>query len=216
MVGDDRILALLERYRRDLDAAARALIKAANKGGGEDNITVVCFGVSDEPAERAGEETGEHPSVDVEEDDADTLSELEAVPALERDGDTVIASVEEWRLAERDGQPELERRAGVLRRKQVVAAAVAVMLVVGIAGASIWGLAESHFVGADANGHVAVYQGVPWDLVGGVRLYRAVYVSPLRAAQLTRNERRTLFDHNLQGYGAALAAVKHYESEVSP
>src|ERR687885_2315868 len=56
MVGNDRILELVERNRRDLDAAAKALIAAANKGGGEDNITIVAFEigpVEDETAENA-------------------------------------------------------------------------------------------------------------------------------------------------------------------
>ena len=38
---------------------------------------------------------------------------------------------------------------------------------------------RAHFVGARRDGRVAVYQGVPWDLGGGIHLYRAVYVSPL-------------------------------------
>jgi protein phosphatase len=220
MVADDRILAVLERHRGDLEAAARALVKAANKGGGEDNITVVCFEIDAAPVEDISEETAEHPPVEDQDevaDEEDTLSELEAVPALrDRDGDTIVAYADQWSLEGRDGRPGAERQAGWRRRKGLLAAIAALLLVAGMAGASIWGLAEAHFVGADKNGHVTVYQGVPYDIVGNVRLYRPVYVSPLLAAQLTRKERRSLFDHDLRGYGAALAAVKHYESEVSP
>ena len=46
-------------------------------------------------------------------------------------------------------------------------------------------------------GNVVVYQGVPWDLGGGVHLYRARYVSQLQAVQLTPAERASLFDHEL-------------------
>src|SRR5918911_66569 len=46
MVGNERILELVERHRGDLDAAAKALVTAANKGGGEDNITVVAFEIA--------------------------------------------------------------------------------------------------------------------------------------------------------------------------
>src|SRR5438552_8591008 len=46
MVGNERILELVERNRRDLDAAAKALVAAANKGGGDDNITVVAFEIA--------------------------------------------------------------------------------------------------------------------------------------------------------------------------
>ena len=37
----------------DLDRAARALVDAANKGGGEDNITVIVFELGDDGAEEA-------------------------------------------------------------------------------------------------------------------------------------------------------------------
>ena len=77
MVGNERILELVERYRGDLDAAAKALISAANKGGGEDNITVVAF-------EIAGAE-GETRPIEADEPDLheeDTLTEIDRVPAV--------------------------------------------------------------------------------------------------------------------------------------
>ena len=43
MVDDAEILAVLEARHESLDAAARELVRAANRSGGEDNITVVCF-----------------------------------------------------------------------------------------------------------------------------------------------------------------------------
>src|SRR3954470_18248631 len=45
MVDDKAILGLVESRRGNLDKAARALVDAANKGGGEDNITVILFEV---------------------------------------------------------------------------------------------------------------------------------------------------------------------------
>jgi PPM family protein phosphatase len=75
MVGNDRILELVERNRRDLDAAAKALIAAANKGGGDDNITVVAFEIApDGEAAPADEE----PVPDEEE----TLDESDQVPTV--------------------------------------------------------------------------------------------------------------------------------------
>jgi PPM family protein phosphatase len=75
MVGNDRILELVERNRRDLDAAAKALVAAANKGGGDDNITVVAFEIAPEgeaaPAAR-------EPAPDEEE----TLDESDQVPTV--------------------------------------------------------------------------------------------------------------------------------------
>jgi serine/threonine protein phosphatase PrpC len=213
MVADDRILALVERNHNDLDAAARALIKAANKGGGEDNITVVCFEIAAEPAD--GEETARHPALGEEDDEEDTLSGLASVPAVE----TFVAPPEladEWSVDGRDRRPGEGEHGRTRRRRRLVAAIVALSILAGMAAALIWGFSQSHFVGAAGDGHVTVYQGVPYDLAGNVRLYRAVYVSPLLAAQLTPDERRRLFDHDLRGYDAALAAVKRYEGEISP
>jgi PPM family protein phosphatase len=43
MVEDEEILELVHQHRDDLDKAVQALVAAANRGGGEDNITAVAF-----------------------------------------------------------------------------------------------------------------------------------------------------------------------------
>jgi protein phosphatase len=73
MVTDREILALVGDSG-GLDAAARALVNAANRGGGEDNITVVLF----RPDGAAVEEEAA-----VLDDDEDTLSGLDPVPVVE-------------------------------------------------------------------------------------------------------------------------------------
>jgi len=45
MVDDEEIFAVLDRHHGDLDRAAKALVAAANRGGGVDNITVVTFAI---------------------------------------------------------------------------------------------------------------------------------------------------------------------------
>jgi PPM family protein phosphatase len=45
MVDDEQILATVERYRGNLEALTKQLVTAANRGGGEDNITVVAFSI---------------------------------------------------------------------------------------------------------------------------------------------------------------------------
>jgi len=49
MVDDDGILAALESGGEDLEASCLALIAAANRNGGDDNITAVVARVSDSP-----------------------------------------------------------------------------------------------------------------------------------------------------------------------
>jgi len=50
MVGDEEIVQILER-RDSLDDAARRLVGRANDAGGQDNITVIAFEITDEPDE---------------------------------------------------------------------------------------------------------------------------------------------------------------------
>jgi PPM family protein phosphatase len=80
MVDEATILDAVEQNRRDLPAAAKALVNAANRVGGEDNITVVFF-------ELAGVEPGEQTedTVIVSEeavDHADTLDESDGYPVV--------------------------------------------------------------------------------------------------------------------------------------
>jgi hypothetical protein len=91
------------------------------------------------------------------------------------------------------------------------------LLFAGLAGAALWGLSRAHFVGADADGRIVVYQGVPWDLFGGeLKLYRETYVSQLQAFQLSPEERAKLFDHSLVSEQTALDRIEPYEQEALP
>jgi serine/threonine protein phosphatase PrpC len=194
MVADETILSEVARNRGDLQGAAKALVRAANKGGGEDNITVVFFEIGgDGETERT---ITLPPREEPEADEQDTLDELDRVPAIETE----------------NGRGAAEQPRG--RGRGLLVATLAATLLVCASGFVVWGLWRSHFVGAEADGHVAVYQGVPWNIVGNVHLYRTVYVSPLLAAQLSQAERRKLFDHNLRSEDSARAAVRRYEEQI--
>ena len=192
MVGDDGILEEIRRHRADLRAAAKALVRAANRGGGEDNITVVFFEIQGEGD--VGGQTATMPALDEQDaDDADTLDELDGVPAV---------------------QPRRRERREHPVRRRVVFVTVLLLLVLVAAVLGGWALWRSHFVGAEKDGHVAVYQGLPWNIAGNVHLYRTVYESPLLAAQLSRQERRKLFDHSLRSKSSALDEVRKYEEQL--
>ena len=59
MVSDDEIGEVLARSRENLKEAAEELVRRANKAGGQDNITVVAFEMTDEPDEQTLERTVE-------------------------------------------------------------------------------------------------------------------------------------------------------------
>ena len=86
MVDDQTILGIVEQNRGDLDAVAKELIGAANRSGGEDNITVVFFEMTDKAPEVPAE-TKTMPAVQAPppaaEADEDTLSGLEGVPTVQ-------------------------------------------------------------------------------------------------------------------------------------
>jgi serine/threonine protein phosphatase PrpC len=190
MVDNVQILDLVERHRADLDATARALVDAANVAGGEDNITVVLFSVG-----QAEDETTREVVVEAG-DDEDTLH---GIPSPFADTEVV------------------EQRASSPRRLPVGATVAVIGAMVVLLGAlAVFGLSRSHFVGVEKNGHVAVYQGVPWNLGFGVHLYRVVYESPLLAANLSQSERRRLFDHDLLSRSAARRRVDAYAQDVVP
>jgi len=204
MVDDETILGIVEKTRANLERAARALVDAANKGGGEDNITVVAFEIGAVDVE----ETATLPAVGGEEaDDEPTLSGLDAVPVIEdADSGTADESVTVPRTV------TTERR--LISRAAIVAVSLGGLAILVALGVGT--LSRSYFVGAQPDGHVAVYPGLPWDIVGRVRLYRVRYESPVLAGQLSQTERRRLFDHDLRSYDTALGAVRRYETEVVP
>jgi PPM family protein phosphatase len=80
MVDDETILDAVERHRADLEEAAKALVNAANRGGGEDNITVVFFEVDGgaEPSEKTEDTVITADSTENE----DTIDESDGQPAI--------------------------------------------------------------------------------------------------------------------------------------
>src|SRR6476660_10540428 len=67
MVEDEEILELVHCNRDDLEQAVKALVSAANRVGGEDNITAVAFRISSEAAPSL-EDTVEMPALTADEE----------------------------------------------------------------------------------------------------------------------------------------------------
>ena len=203
MVDDETILGIAEQHRADLNAAAKALVQAANRSGGEDNVTVVFFEISG-GEQRAGNGRGS--------EEEETLSGIDGVEpiAVAEQEDTADWADAEWR----DLRPAAPARPRPGRRTVFGLASVAVLLAIA-AAVGLFALSRAHFVGAEKDGHVAVYQGVPWDLVGSLRLYRIVYRSDVLAAQLSQRERTRLFNHDLTTVETARQRVRRFEREIS-
>ena len=129
MVSQRDILAAVEASP-DLDDAARALVNAANAGGGEDNITVVLFqtagkeGAGDTARMRAAAT----PDPEPEDDDEDTLSPLDAVPAV--DTAVIPAAAIEQHLAQAESEP----------RRRILPLVLLIVILVALVALAVWGL----------------------------------------------------------------------------
>jgi PPM family protein phosphatase len=142
MVARDAIEEILRRHRDDLDGAARALVKAANRGGGDDNITAVLFELVDgEAAAEPDERTRE---LAVSPDEEDTLHPEDDVrpPPPREDApepaDTMVVPAGEIDRALAGREPEAE--GGILRR--LLALLVILALIAIIVVLVWWGLAR--------------------------------------------------------------------------
>ena len=201
MVPEEDILRIVQEAD-NLDEAARTLVRAANSGGGEDNITVVLFKVVGDEATEATLVAAPPDAVEEPEEPNELEDTLTDMPPVQK-AEPVVQ------------EPRPRRRRSHWGRR-ILWGALGLAFVALILGGALFGLSRAYFVGADEEGNVTVYQGVPFDFSDGVGLYRERYVSRLQAAQLSPEERAELFDHQLVSYDRALVRVEAYEAEAVP
>jgi protein phosphatase len=147
VVSEKEIFGLVEENRGDIDRALRALVKEANRGGGDDNITVVAFEITDSPV-NDGQTKEQALPADYEPepltDDEDTLTEADEVPVV--GGNTMIVSAEELRAhidADRNGaEAGAEATAAQRRvaRRRLVAWVVLLLFAAAIVAVVLWKL----------------------------------------------------------------------------
>jgi PPM family protein phosphatase len=94
MVEDEAILEVVHSNRDDLDKAVKALVAAANRGGGEDNITAVAFRISSEATPNL-EDTVAMPALTGDEEEPDERTREYAESDLQ--GDTMVVPPSELR-----------------------------------------------------------------------------------------------------------------------
>jgi protein phosphatase len=137
MVEDEEILELVHEHRDDLEKAVKALVTAANRGGGDDNITAVAFRISTEAAPST-EDTVAMPALtgDETEPDEQTREYANAEPAR---ADTMVVPPGE--IPEELAAPEPEPTPTAdARRVRVVL--IALVLLAIAAALIIWGLSR--------------------------------------------------------------------------
>jgi PPM family protein phosphatase len=143
MVAAAEIEQILRSDRSDLDTAARSLVRAANRGGGEDNITAVLFEIvdGDARATEPDEKTREYATRPLDEED--TLHPEDGVvpPPVDAPSpvDTMVVPPDAI-AATPEQQTPAPPQAGLGRR--LLASLVIVALVAVIVALVWWGLAR--------------------------------------------------------------------------
>jgi PPM family protein phosphatase len=226
MISDEEIGSIL-RSADSLDAAADALVRAANQSGGKDNITVVLFRVGPDgdglPAE---DETiaGQVSAAEVQAAAAlDEPTEPHPGPAAALAGTapdtTVVASPgrsaapkgrSRRRLRERSAPPESRpRRRFRLRTavKTLFALAVLAAVVTGLYALS----RQVYFIGTNDAGLVTLYRGIPYELPFGVDLYEEEYPSGVPARAIPDRRRERVLDHEWRSREDAVDLIRALE-----
>jgi len=237
MVAESAVAEIM-REAPDIATAADRLVAAALDAGGRDNVTVVLFAIEEVggaddpptealapalvPLERAGGEDGAPGAVAGQGSEAPP----QAQGAVEPEAPTVESAVSPAppprRLIARPARSHRRSprmpRAGAHRgarhhclRRRLAIGTVLVCVLGAVAIAALVAAQSVYFVGTDANGQVTVFNGLPYSLPGGLRLYTSYFVSGVTVAELSQLERHRLFNNELRSQQGATRLVSQLE-----
>ena len=130
MVEDEEILELVHEHRDNLDKAVQALVAAANRGGGDDNITAVAFRISSEAAPST-EDTVAMPAISEDETEPDEQTREYAQAQHDPRADTMV-------VAPGDIPEQLTAPGPDARRVRIVL--LGLLILVLVAALIVWGL----------------------------------------------------------------------------
>ncbi len=229
MVPEAAVAEIL-RAAPDLATAADELVAAALDAGGRDNVTVLLFRLEDVGAQ-ASTEALPAPSAAAATSASSGGPQTEAFPLVEEqpeaaapESSPAAGTPPERRFARRTPavaaaarrraprMPRHPARRGRSRlRRRATVGAVVLGVVAALVIAAVLATQAVYFIGTDSNGQVTVYNGVPYTLPGGVRLYTEYFVSGVTVAELSRMERGRLFNNQLRSQAAATSLVSQLE-----
>jgi PPM family protein phosphatase len=195
MVSEARLAEILVAQPRLRDAG-EALIAEANHAGGRDNITVILLRL--EEVHIGGATAEGHAELAQH-------RTLVGLPA-------VVASTH----LRHPRRPPVTQDSSVPRRRRLRRAlpALVALTVLGVLLAGAYLASQSvYFIATDNRGLVTMFQGFPYELPGGIKLYSSYYVSGVSASTLSARRRATLLDHTLRSEGDAGSLLRSLELE---
>jgi protein phosphatase len=207
MVPEARVAEIV-RATSSLSAAGRALIAAANDAGGRDNITVVLFRLEEiarrDPALDQPTTAGRTALAATEVQAAIAAAPPAVAPSARSDGNGTR------RL--RPAVPAAPSPAGSRRRRRLaVGFAILALVVVPLGLGGYIANQAVYFVGANDEGFVTMYRGLPYRLPAGIELYSVNYVSGVPLASLPAGRAKQLVDHTLRSHDDASDLIRELE-----
>jgi len=206
MISEAQVSEIL-REAGGLEQAGRALIAAANRAGGRDNITVVLLRLEEVGRDAPAASDQDQPT---EVHDLPTQDGGGAPAAVEARPAVAVAEAPPRRRRPRRARKEAKSSRRWRRRVAVGLAVVAVVFVPVAIGAYLASQAV-YFIGTTPDGFVAMYRGLPYDLPAGIDLYSTNYVSGVPVDEVPAARRATLLDHQLRSHDDAADLVRELE-----
>ena len=226
MISEGRIASILSDAG-DLDAAAAALVAAANDAGGRDNISVILTRVEGagpaplDPPTSVAEAPADAPTMVVEGPTGrPSQTEAPARRAAQTEGPSAAsppppAALSRDRVAPPSTAPAPPAAPVAKRRRRFarpLAALLATLIVLAlILGGGYLASRQLYFIGTNSQGIVTIYRGLPYDLPGGIHLYETYYVSGVPAALIPADRRKGLLRHDLRSQSDAQSLVRDLE-----
>lgn len=232
MVGEAELLRLLAAHERLADVG-EALIAAANGAGGKDNITVVLLRLEEvfSEAERPGDGPITITAVAAVPPASSASQERTSIPIPQADAGVAMRKDEyaEQPLSVNGKQahstapaprrprwpqqtPQPTKSARLRGRLRRVRTLVVLSTVVGLlAAAAYLALQSVYFIGTNQRGLVTMYNGLPYELPGKIKLYTSDYVSGVSASTLVPARRQALLNHSLRSEGDAAELMRELE-----
>lgn len=207
MVPEARLAEILRAQPR-LHDAGEALIAEANRAGGRDNITVILLRLEDVGlgAQDADEQVDQHTTL--------TGVAPASIAAVGRQ------ALETALVVPRRPRHPAQQDLALPRRRRLRRAlpSLVVLAVLGLLLAGAYIASQSvYFIGTNDRGLVSMFQGFPYELPGGIKLYSSYYVSGVSASTLSAQRRSVLLDHTLRSEADAGSLMHSLElEELSP
>jgi serine/threonine protein phosphatase PrpC len=223
MLGEDELLELLLAHE-SLRDKGEALIAAANAAGGKDNITVVLFRLEELPLGADRQDDGPTTTAALAPAPQAVLASGERPNPPNMHADPSATTPREYELASasppvvprrpRTATPPAQisrgaRARGRLRRWR---GSLIALVVLGLLACAAYLTIQSvYFIGTNQRGLVTMFNGLPYELPGGIKLYTTEYVSGVSAASLPPARRQALLDHSLRTEANAGELVRQLE-----